>query len=88
MRYEAVSPVWMAVRNDAHLDHLLGDGPQHHLHHGEVLEVLMRLEQRVARDELQQDAPDGPDVAWERPPLRETKIHTHTKNSRRSAPPG
>ena len=30
------------------LDDVLGHGPQHCLHHGQVLQVLMRLEQRIA----------------------------------------
>lgn len=37
------------------------------LHHGQVLEVIMSLEEGVAREELDEDAPYAPDVAWVRP---------------------
>lgn len=37
------------------------------LHHREVLDVLVRLEERLAGKELDEDAPDRPDVALVRP---------------------
>jgi len=39
-----------------------------------VLEVLVRLEQGLARKELDEDAPDGPDVARVGPPEAEDDL--------------
>ena len=39
----------------------------HILHHCQVFEVIVRLEQSVAGKELHQDTSDAPDVTWERP---------------------
>lgn len=37
------------------------------LHHSQVLEVIVRLEKRIACVEFHQDASDAPDIAWIRP---------------------
>lgn len=36
-------------------------------HHGQVLEVIVRLEQCVTCEELDEDAPNTPYVAWKAP---------------------
>ena len=41
--------------------------PDHILHHGQVFQVLVCLEQGIARVELDQDAANAPDVAGEGP---------------------
>ena len=43
---------------------------EHFFHHGEVFEVLVSLEERLSRDELDEDTPDRPHVAWKRPAER------------------
>uniref|UniRef100_A0A182IQR0 Uncharacterized protein n=1 Tax=Anopheles atroparvus TaxID=41427 RepID=A0A182IQR0_ANOAO len=47
--------------------HPVRDGPQNALHHGEMLAVVVRLEQRDAEVQLVHDAPDRPDIARLRP---------------------
>lgn len=37
----------------------------HGLHHGQVLEVIMSLEQSITREELDKDAADAPDITGE-----------------------
>lgn len=37
------------------------------LHHGQVLKVIVRLEQGIASKELNQDAAYAPDITRERP---------------------
>lgn len=41
------------------------------LHHGQMLQVVVRLEQGVAGKELDEDAPNTPDIARKRPPETE-----------------
>lgn len=41
--------------------------PAYSLHHSKMLEIVMRLEQRITRIELHEDAADAPDVAREAP---------------------
>jgi hypothetical protein len=37
------------------------------LHHGQMLEIIVRLEERIPREELDKDAADTPYIARERP---------------------
>lgn len=39
----------------------------HGLHHCKMLEIIVRLKQRVSREELDQDATDRPDITGKRP---------------------
>lgn len=39
----------------------------HGFHHSQVLEVIVRLEQGVAGEKLDQDAPNAPNVTWVAP---------------------
>ena len=48
-------------RPDGHLD---WDGAQDALHHGEVLLVVVGLEEGVAECEFEHDAADRPEVHW------------------------
>lgn len=45
----------------------VGNGPEDPLHHGEVLAVIVRLEQRDAEEQLEHDAAHRPHVARLRP---------------------
>jgi len=49
------------------LRHFRGDAAENPLHHGEVFGILVRLEEGDAERQLEDDAPDGPDVAGLRP---------------------
>ena len=51
------------LTNDLRLDLAVA----HCFHHGEMLEVVMRLEESVASEKLYQDASYAPDVAWVAP---------------------
>lgn len=46
------------------LSHSVWYATQNPLHHGQVLAVVMRLEERYAHVELEHYAPNRPDVAW------------------------
>lgn len=39
----------------------------HGFHHGQMLKVVMGLEQSVSRVKLYQDTANAPDITWERP---------------------
>lgn len=39
----------------------------HGLHHGQMFEIIVRLEQRIASEELDQDTANAPYVAWVAP---------------------
>lgn len=43
--------------------HAVRDGPENALHHGQVLAVVVRLEERDAQIQLEQNAADRPHVA-------------------------
>ena len=45
------------------LRHPRGHSAHHNLHHRQVFQVVMRLEQGIAREEFDQDAPDREHVA-------------------------
>ncbi len=47
-----------------------------------MLEVIVRLEEGVSGKELDQDAPDAPDVARERPPEPEDDLGGPVMTSR------
>lgn len=38
------------------------------LHHGQMLQILVSLEQRIAGEEFNQNAANAPNIARERPP--------------------
>lgn len=44
------------------------------LHHGQMLEIIVRLEERVAGKELNQDASNAPNVTRVRPPESEDNL--------------
>lgn len=52
----------------------------HPLHHGQVLEVLVRLKQRIPHSQLHQDAPTAPHVTWVAP--AQTQDHLHMNSTR------
>lgn len=44
------------------------------LHHGQVLEIIMGLEEGIPSEELNEDATDAPDIAGEGPPQSENDL--------------
>lgn len=48
--------------------HAVWNRPQDPLHHGQVFPVIVCLEQGDAQVQLEHDTPNGPHVAWLRPP--------------------
>ena len=50
------------------LDHLLGNGSENLFHHGQMFEVVVRLEEGFSGEKFHQDTPNGPDIAGIRPP--------------------
>ncbi len=63
------SGVSAVPRHPVHLGYQVGvdAGVDYCLHHGQVLEIIVRLEQGIAGEELNQDASYAPYVAGERP---------------------
>lgn len=56
--------------NERHID----PGIDNSLHHGQMLEIIVRLEEGVAGEELNQDASNAPDVTRVRPPESENDL--------------
>jgi hypothetical protein len=65
--------------------HCARDFPENGFHHGQMLQVLMRLKCRLASEKLEKNASHAPDVAWVRPPqscdCRKVSIHIFKERS-------
>lgn len=45
-------------------DEFIGDGSKDGLHHGQVLQVVVRLKKRLSCQEFHKDTSNRPDIAW------------------------
>lgn len=52
------------------------------LHHGQVLQIVMCLEQRISCEELDKDASNTPDITGEGPPESENNLRRPIMASR------
>jgi len=52
------------------------------LHHRQMLEIIMRLEQCITSEELHQNATNAPDITWEAPAKVENDLRSSVMSSR------